>query len=68
MISGLDPVNEQFLASINSLQDRLNTAQLQLSSGLRVNKASDAPQQVGIFSRRALTSRTPPRSITTWGS
>src|ERR1700730_15645530 len=54
MISGLDPVNEQFLASINSLQDRLNTAQLQLSSGLRVNKASDAPQQVGdIFQARA---------------
>jgi flagellar hook-associated protein 3 FlgL len=54
MISGLDPVNEQFLASINSLQDRLNAAQLQLSSGLRVNKASDAPQQVGdIFQARA---------------
>jgi flagellar hook-associated protein 3 FlgL len=54
MISGLDPVNEQFLASINSLQERLNAAQLQLSSGLRVNKASDAPQQVGdIFQARA---------------
>jgi flagellar hook-associated protein 3 FlgL len=54
MISGLDPINEQFLASINSLQDRLNAAQLQLSSGLRVNKASDAPQQVGdIFQARA---------------
>jgi flagellar hook-associated protein 3 FlgL len=54
MISGLDPASEQFLASINSLQDRLNAAQLQLSSGLRVNKASDAPQQVGdIFQARA---------------
>jgi flagellar hook-associated protein 3 FlgL len=54
MISGMDPANEQFLASINSLQDRLNAAQLQLSSGLRVNKASDAPQQVGdIFQTRA---------------
>jgi flagellar hook-associated protein 3 FlgL len=54
MISGLDPANEQFLASINSLQDRLDAAQLQLSSGLRVNKASDAPQQVGdIFQARA---------------
>jgi flagellar hook-associated protein 3 FlgL len=54
MISGLDPINDQFLASINSLQDRLNNAQLQLSSGLRVNKASDAPQQIGdIFQTRA---------------
>jgi flagellar hook-associated protein 3 FlgL len=54
MISGLNPMNEQFLASINSLQDRLNAAQLQLSSGLRVNKPSDAPQQVGdIFQTRA---------------
>jgi flagellar hook-associated protein 3 FlgL len=54
MINGLDPASEQFLASINSLQDRLNAAQLQLSSGLRVNKASDAPQQVGdIFQARA---------------
>jgi flagellar hook-associated protein 3 FlgL len=54
MISGLDPASEQFLASINSLQDRLDSAQLQLSSGLRVNKASDAPQQVGdIFQARA---------------
>jgi len=54
MISGLDPANEQFLASINSLQNRLDAAQLQLSSGLRVNKASDAPQQVGdIFQARA---------------
>ena len=54
MINGLDPASEQFLASINSLQDRLNAAQLQLSTGLRVNKASDAPQQVGdIFQARA---------------
>ena len=54
MISGLDPINEQFLASINRLQDRLNAAQTHLSSGLRVNKASDAPQQIGdIFQTRA---------------
>ena len=54
MISGLDPMNEQFLASLNSLQARLNAAQTHLSSGLRVNKASDAPQQIGdIFQTRA---------------
>jgi len=54
MITGLDAASEQFLASISSLQDRLNTVQTQLSSGLRVNKASDAPQQIGdIFQSRA---------------
>ena len=54
MISGLDPLNEQFLASLNTLQQRLDAAQTQLSSGLRVNKASDAPQQIGdIFQARA---------------
>ena len=54
MISGLDPANEQFLASINALQERLNAAQSDLSSGLRVNKPSDAPQQLGdIFQARA---------------
>ena len=54
MISGLDPANEQFLASVNNLQEQLNTAQARLSSGLRVNKPSDAPQQIGdIFQTRA---------------
>ena len=54
MISGLDPANEQFLASVNNLQEQLSTAQERLSSGLRVNKASDAPQQIGdIFQTRA---------------
>jgi len=54
MISGLNPANEQFLASMNDLESRLNNAQNQLSSGLRVNQASDAPQEVGdIFEIRA---------------
>jgi flagellar hook-associated protein 3 FlgL len=53
MISGLDPLNEQFLASINTLQARMNKAQNQVSSGLRVTIASDAPQSVGdIFQAR----------------
>ena len=54
MITGLDPATEQFLVSVNDLQKRLNDTQNQLSSGLRVNKPSDAPEQVGdIFQTRA---------------
>lgn len=54
MITGLDPAKEQFLSAIDNLQSRMNNAQLQLSSGLRVNKPSDAPQQLGdIFQTRA---------------
>ena len=58
MITGLDPASEQFLASIDDLQSRLNDAQNHLSTGLRVNKASDAPNQVGdIFETRAELAR-----------
>jgi flagellar hook-associated protein 3 FlgL len=54
MISGLDPANQQFLTSIDGLQQQLQTAEIQLSSGLRVNQASDAPQEIGdIFQTRA---------------
>jgi flagellar hook-associated protein 3 FlgL len=54
MISGLNAANEQFLASLNTLQQRLDATQLHLTSGLRVNKPSDAPQQLGdIFQARA---------------
>lgn len=54
MISGLNPANEQFLASLNNLETRINTAQTQLTTGLRVNQASDAPQQLSdIFQTRA---------------
>ncbi len=54
MISGLNPANERFIASLNDLQSRLNQTQNQLSSGLRVNQASDAPQSLGdIFQTRA---------------
>ncbi|MBZ5610081.1 MAG: hypothetical protein LAP38_17600 [Acidobacteriia bacterium] len=54
MISGLDPANEQFVTSLNDLQTRFNNTQQQLSTGLRVNKASDAPQELSdIFQARA---------------
>jgi flagellar hook-associated protein 3 FlgL len=54
MISGLSPSNEQFLASLNILQNNLSQADEQLSSGLSVNQASDAPQSIGdIFEIRS---------------
>ena len=54
MISGLSPSNEQFLASMNILQSNLSQADEQLSSGLSVNQASDAPQSIqDIFETRA---------------
>jgi flagellar hook-associated protein 3 FlgL len=54
MISGLSPANQQFLASLNVLQNNLSQADEQLSSGLRVNQASDAPQQIqDIFQTRS---------------
>jgi len=54
MISGLSPSNDQFVASLNILQTNLSQAEEQLSSGLSVNQASDAPQSVqDIFVTRA---------------
>src|ERR1700691_295761 len=54
MISGLSPSNDQFLASLNILQNNLSQADEELSSGLSVNQASDAPQSIqDIFESRA---------------
>ncbi|HTB18406.1 MAG TPA: hypothetical protein VK708_09825 [Bryobacteraceae bacterium] len=54
MISGLSPSNQQFLASLNILDNNISQADEQLSSGLRVNQASDAPQSLqDIFETRS---------------
>ncbi len=54
MISGLDPANQQFIASVDQLQQQVQSVDTQLTTGLRVNQASDAPQEVGdIFQSRA---------------
>jgi flagellar hook-associated protein 3 FlgL len=54
MITGLSASNEQFLASLNILQNNLSQADEQLSSGLSVNQASDAPQSIqDIFETRS---------------
>jgi flagellar hook-associated protein 3 FlgL len=43
MMTGLNPTSEQLLNSINAAQANLNRAQQQVSSGLRVSRASDDP-------------------------
>ena len=54
MITALDPASQQFVANVDNLQSTLSNDQIELSSGLRVNKPSDAPQQLGdIFQTRA---------------
>jgi flagellar hook-associated protein 3 FlgL len=46
MVTTLSPSGLQFLNSVNNLQARLNKVQNELSSGLAVSQASDAPDQV----------------------
>lgn len=54
MISGLSANNQEFLNSLNVLQNNLSQADEQLSSGLSVNQASDAPESIqDIFETRA---------------
>jgi flagellar hook-associated protein 3 FlgL len=54
MITGLNALNSQFVTSVDNIQAQLNQAELQLSSGYRVNQASDDPLQIAdIFQSRA---------------
>jgi len=46
MFSSIDPTAQQFLNSMNTIQSRLSITQQQISSGLKVNQASDAPDQL----------------------
>jgi flagellar hook-associated protein 3 FlgL len=46
MIHNVDPASEHFLNALSRLQERLATVQRQLSSGLRIERASDAPDRV----------------------
>ncbi len=47
MISNLDPTAQKFLADLNRVQTRTNIAQGQISSGFRIQTASDAPDEIG---------------------
>ena len=47
MINNLSSRNEQFLANMDRIQARIDKANAQVSSGLRITSASDAPDEVG---------------------
>jgi flagellar hook-associated protein 3 FlgL len=47
MMQSFDPVREQFLADLASLNERIAKTQAQLTSGIRVNRPSDDPSAVG---------------------
>jgi flagellar hook-associated protein 3 FlgL len=46
MITNLDPASELFLANLNRTQQSIAQANSQVSSGLRISVASDAPDQI----------------------
>jgi flagellar hook-associated protein 3 FlgL len=54
MLPIIDPSAQQFLNSVNQVQTRLERAQREIASGLKITKASDAPDQVsGILQLQA---------------
>lgn len=54
MTSGINPSSQVFLSNLTQIQNRIRQAEQQLSSGLRVSVASDAPDQIsGILQLRA---------------
>jgi flagellar hook-associated protein 3 FlgL len=46
MISSLDPASQSFLAGLNQIQQRLQTSQLELTTGLQINNVSDDPGEI----------------------
>jgi len=46
MISSLDPASQSFLAGLSQIQQTLETAQTQLTTGLQINNVSDAPSEI----------------------
>lgn len=46
MISNLDPASALFLADLGQIQQRISTANNQVSSGKKITVASDAPDQI----------------------
>ncbi len=46
MITSLNPAAQSFLAGLNQIQRRLQTAQTQLTTGLQINNVSDAPTEI----------------------
>jgi flagellar hook-associated protein 3 FlgL len=46
MITSLNPINQEFIDNLNRVIDRLNTDQLDISSGVRMRQVSNSPDQV----------------------
>lgn len=46
MINSLDPAAQSFLAGLNQIQQRLQTAQTELTTGLQINQVSDDPSEI----------------------
>jgi flagellar hook-associated protein 3 FlgL len=46
MISSLNASAQNFLVGLNQIQQRLQTAQTQLTTGLKINNVSDAPSEI----------------------
>ena len=51
MISRLDPSSEAFLAAVNRINDQAQRATRQISSGIRISVASDAPEDLSTLLR-----------------
>ncbi len=47
MVTSLDPSSQLFLAAMNTTEQAVQEASTQLSSGSRINQASDAPDKIG---------------------
>jgi flagellar hook-associated protein 3 FlgL len=59
MIAGLNPTAQQFLNNLGLIDQQMQQAQTELSTGLSVNRASDAPDKVSaILQARASLSAT----------
>jgi flagellar hook-associated protein 3 FlgL len=52
MISSLDPESLRFLSGLDQIQQRSERAQRELTSGLKINTISDAPDQIGSLWQR----------------
>lgn len=59
MLQGLSSADERFLNSLKEVNQRLSDAQRQLSSGRRIDRASDQPDQIGaVLAARAELAQT----------
>src|SRR5579864_6707305 len=59
MISSLDPAALSFLNGLNLIQQRAQLAQQQMTTGLKINAVSDAPDQIAtLYQTRSELSQT----------